>query len=257
VSTKKACKNPDHVLTASAAASDIRASIVHLGKRTDIDTSRVLAVGQSTGGLATVALTAEPPTGLLAAINFAGGAIATRAGEPCKGLDAKLVEAFKTFGKRSRTPMLWIYSDNDKLFPPSLVAQLNGAFTTGGGRAEYVKAYPFRDDGHSLFARGVQLWTPYVDAFLMRQGLVILEKPLPVPQPIPTPPRLSANGQRSFEEFLRTPPQRALAVSPTGGAIGWHAGARSLEESKKRALEVCGKFAADCRIVVINDEAVP
>jgi dienelactone hydrolase len=256
VSAKKACENPDHVAAASAAASDIRATIIHLGKRTDIDGSRMIAVGQSTGGLATVALTAEPPVGLLAAINFAGGAVPTRAGQPCKGLEDRLVDAFKTFGKRSRTPMLWIYSDNDKLFPPSLVAQLNEAFSAGGGRVEYVKAYPFRDDGHSLFARGVQLWTPYVDAFLTRQGLVMLEKPLPVPQPIPTPPRLNANGQRSFEEFLYTPPHRALAVSPSG-AIGWYAGARSMEDAKKSALATCTKFAADCRIVVVNDEAVP
>jgi dienelactone hydrolase len=249
------CSNPDHTRSASAAVSDIGSAIAYLQKRSDIDGTRVIAIGQSTGGFATVALTAKPPQGLLAAINFAGGQIPVRNGQPCNGTEHRLVDAFKTFGKSSRTPMLWVYSDNDKLFPPPLVEKLNEAFAAGGGKAEYVKAYPFRDNGHSLFASGVLLWMPYVDAFLTRQGLVLLEKPLPVPQPIATPPQLNAGGQSSFQEFLRTPPQRALAVSPSG-AIGWHAGGRSVEDAKKSALASCAKYAADCRIVVVNDEAV-
>jgi dienelactone hydrolase len=149
------CSNPDHTRTGSAAVSDIGAAIAYLRKRSDIDGSRMIAIGQSTGGLATVALTANPPPGLLAAVNFAGGQIPTRHGEPCNGTEHRLVDTFRVFGKRSRTPMLWVYSENDKLFPPPLVENLKEAFAAGGGRVEHVKAYPFRDDGHSLFSRDI------------------------------------------------------------------------------------------------------
>jgi dienelactone hydrolase len=251
------CSAPDHTRTATSAVSDLRASVAHLRKRSDIDGTRLIAIGQSTGGLATVALTADPPSGLLAAINFAGGQVAARAGKPCKGVEYRLIDAFRTFGKKSRTPTLWIYSDNDSVFPPRLVKELKDAFSAGGGKVEYINYPPFRDEGHSLFARGLLKWTPFVDEFLKQNGLVLLEKPLPVPQPIAIPPRLSENGRKMFEEFLVTPPNRALAVSATQGAIGWHAGASSLEQAKKSALAGCARHASDCRIVVTNDEAVP
>ncbi|HEX5778573.1 MAG TPA: dienelactone hydrolase family protein [Xanthobacteraceae bacterium] len=251
------CVSPDHTRSVAAAGSDLRASVAYLRKRSDIDGSRLIAIGQSTGGLMTIGLTANPPSGLVAAINFAGGQIPARAGEPCKGVEHRLVDAFKTFGKKSRVPTLWIYSDNDKIFPPEIVEQLKNAFSGGGGQVEYIKIPPFRDDGHSFFARGVLQWTPHVDQFLKRSGLALSENPLPVPQPIDTPTNLSENGRKQFEEFFVTPPNRALAISPTRGALGWHAGAGSLEHAKKAALAGCAKHASDCRIVVVNDEAVP
>jgi dienelactone hydrolase len=250
------CTSPDHARTAAAAGSDIRAAIAYLQKRPDIDASRLIAVGQSTGGLVTVGLTVNPPPGLIAAINFAGGQVPTRAGEPCKGVEYRLVAAFKTFGTKSRTPTLWIYSDNDKLFPPEIVEQLKSAFSGGGGQVEYIRLPPFRDDGHSFFARGVLQWTPLVDEFLSRNGLVLLEKPLPIPRPIATPQILTESGRKSFEEFLVTPLHRAFAVSDYG-AFGWQSGTSTAEIAKKLALERCAKHASDCRLVVVNDEAVP
>jgi dienelactone hydrolase len=251
------CAQPDHLKAATSAVSDIRASIAHLRKRPDIDGSRLIAIGQSTGGFATVALTADPPQGLLAVINFAGGQIPAQAGQPCKGAEHRLVDAFRIFGRKSRTPTVWIYSENDRLFPPRLVEQLKDAFSASGGKVEYVKFPPFGGDGHSLALTGILEWTPHIDDFLKRHDLVLLDKPLPVPRPIATPARLSENGRKIFEKFIVAPPNRALAISPTTGAIGWHAGGRSLEDVKKSALARCEKHAPDCRIVVVNDEAIP
>jgi len=67
------CANPDYVAAGSAGAADLNAAISFLGGRPDVDTSRMIAVGVSAGGFATVALTADPPPGLVAAISFAGG----------------------------------------------------------------------------------------------------------------------------------------------------------------------------------------
>ena len=60
--------------------------------RPDIDATRIISVGQSAGGFATVALTADPPAGLVAAISFAGGRGSPRDGEVCA--DERLVAAF-------------------------------------------------------------------------------------------------------------------------------------------------------------------
>jgi dienelactone hydrolase len=178
------CTQPDHVSSSTRASADIRVGIAFLQRRPDIDSTRLLAVGQSTGGVLTIALTIDPPPGLLAAINFAGGVIPTNFGKPCKNTEDRLVEAFKVFGKRSRVPMLWVYSQNDQLFPPKLVQQLMNVFSAGGGKAELIQAPPFRNDGHSMFAYGIRQWTPYIDQFLKQQELVILAEPLPRPAPV-------------------------------------------------------------------------
>jgi dienelactone hydrolase len=252
------CTNPNYVASATTDTIDLRAGIAHLRKRPDIDGARLLVVGQSSGGLAAVALTADPPSGLLAAINFAGGKIATRASEACKGTEDRLVEAFNTFGKRSRTPMLWIYSENDKVFPPELAERFKDAFSAGGGNVEFIKALPFRTDGHNLFSStGISYWAPYIDRFLAKQNLVLRDIPLPLPPPpdIAPPDQLSTGGRRSFDDFLRSPPHRAFAVS-SNGAYGWNSGRRTAEEATKRAIESCSKHANDCVIVVVDDNAV-
>ena len=86
--------------------------------RADVTTQGMIAVGVSTGGFATVALTSDPPPGLAAAINFAGGlhrASLTGTGIRNGRDEAALVDAFATLGRSSRTPMLWIYAENDSV----------------------------------------------------------------------------------------------------------------------------------------------
>ena len=116
------CVNPDYVAAGTAGAADLKASIDYLVNRPDIDRSRVISVGVSAGGFATVALTADPPPELVAAISFAGGRGSIHNDEVCHG--ERLVEAFRSFGKRSRIPMLWVYAENDRFFGPSAGAAI-------------------------------------------------------------------------------------------------------------------------------------
>jgi dienelactone hydrolase len=250
------CNNPDYLTSAVASTTDVRAAAAHLRKRADIDPSRLLAVGVSTGGLATVALTVDPPPGLIAGINFAGGRGSPRDNEVCA--ETRLIAAFAALGKRSRVPMLWVYSDNDRYFGPALAQRLKDSFVAGGGKVDFVKAPPFGEDGHSLFASGIPEWTPYVDEFLRRHGFALRDSPLPLP-PLPAiapPPPLSPAGRKAFVTYLRAAPNRAFAMSPKG-AYGWQSGERTVEAAEKGALERCAKFAPDCKIVVVNDEPAP
>jgi dienelactone hydrolase len=166
------CANPNFVAAAAAGAADLKASINFLVNRPDIDRSRVISVGVSAGGFATVALTADPPPELVAAISFAGGRGSIHADEVCHG--ERLVEAFRSFGKRSRLPMLWVYAENDHFFGPALAQQLKGAFTEAGGNVEFIAAPAFGRDGHYLFSmEGIPVWTGFVDKFLRQHDLKI------------------------------------------------------------------------------------
>ena len=251
--TAGSCQNPDYLASGRSAARDLRAAIEFLSRRPDIDATRIISVGQSAGGFATVALTADPPAGLVAAISFAGGRGSPKDGEVCAG--DRLAAAFAAFGKTSRIPMLWIYADNDLFFGPALVQRLHQAFSAAGGEAELIRHPAFGKDGHALFALGIPLWTPYVDAFLKRRQLVMRDSLLPVPLPnIATPAGLSENGRKAFAYYRAAGPHKAFAMSPKG-AFGWRAGRRTVEEARQGALENCAKHAPDCRIVII-DEAV-
>lgn len=69
---------------------------------------------------------------------------------------------------------LWVYAQNDHFFSPQLAVEFYRAFTTAGGRAQFVSAGPFGTDGHRLFSEvGSLIWMPMVDAFLQKQSLVL------------------------------------------------------------------------------------
>jgi dienelactone hydrolase len=252
------CNNRDYVRSGVTSAADLKAVIGFLAKRPDVDASRTLSVGHSAGGFATVALTAEPPPGLVAGISFAGGRGSDKPDSVCQ--PDRLVAAFGEFGKRSRVPMLWVYAENDHFFGPALAERFRAAFTGAGGRADFVKAAPFGDDGHQLFSAvgGIPLWTPMVDNFLKAQNLVLRSELLPPPTlpNIPPPRQLSANGRNAFSQFLAAAPHKAFAVSPTG-AYGWASARRTIEAAKTGALGLCPQKAKDCQVVVVDDAAVP
>jgi dienelactone hydrolase len=168
-------RNPDYYGAGVEAANDLRATIAYLSKLAEVDATRIISVGVSAGGFATVALTANPPPGLVAGISFAGGRGSQASDNVCN--PQVEINAFREFGESSRVPMLWVYAENDHFFSPQLAREFYRAFTEGGGRAQFVIAGPFGTEGHHLFsAEGIPIWTPIVDAFLRSQSLNLREK---------------------------------------------------------------------------------
>lgn len=251
------CNNPDYIRSGRAGASDIKAAIVALGKRPDVDPARVIAVGQSAGGLASVALAADPPPGLVAVISFAGGRGSRADFDVCQ--EERLIEAFRVFGKTSRLPMLWIYTANDHFFEPKLAEKFHDAFKAGGGRVQFIRAPAFGKDGHQLFSvGGIPRWTSYVDGFLAGNNLAQRASPAPLP-PLPalTPPsQLSARGRESFDRYRLALGSKAFAVS-SDGYFGWQSGRRSLDDARRGALKLCEDEKRKCNIVFIDDTAAP
>jgi dienelactone hydrolase len=248
------CDNRDYLRAARVSAGDLKASIESLRQRDDIDVSRTIAVGLSAGGLAAVALTAQAPPGLMAAINFAGGRGSDRPDEVCQ--EDRLIAAFHALGKTSRTPMLWVYSANDHYFGPALAEKFRAAFVAAGGQVEFIAYPPFGEDGHRLFSlNGIPQWTPLVDAFFAKHGLQPRQRPIALDVPaLKAPIQLSERGRKSFELYLLGAPHKAFAVTPSGH-FGWRTGRQNIEEAVSGALKLCNQN--DCSVVFIDDHAAP
>jgi len=246
------CDNANYVAAGNAGAADLKTTLDFVSHRSDVDPTRMIAVGVSAGGFATVALTADPPPGLVAAISFAGGRGSLESNRICRS--DRLIDAFHTFGKSSRVPMLWVYAENDHYFAPALARQFESAFVDGGGRVDFIAAPAFGNDGHDLFSpTGIAQWTPYVDAFLRRQNLTLRSTPLPLPQPaIAAPKNLGTNGQTAFATFLVEAPHKAFALSPDGH-FGWQSAARTVDAARAGALKFCQQNSGNCRVMFVDD----
>jgi dienelactone hydrolase len=249
------CSNPDYAAAGRAGASDIAAVAQFMTGEPYVSKGKWISVGYSAGGFATVALTADPPPGLAAAISFAPGRGSSSADTVCG--EKQLVSAFAEYGKTSRVPLLWVSAENDHFFGPRLVAQLTSAFSDAGGKVTFVETPAFGDDGHQLFgvASGIPVWSPIVDHFLMSNNLVLRDRLIDVPVPdVPAPSGLSARGRETFKTYLESGPNKAFAVAGDGRA-GWATGRRSSDEAEKAALGFCESgTGAKCAIVNVNNK---
>ena len=252
-----ACPHPNYIKAAQAASVDLHGTVNYLSTLKQFDTKKIIAVGFSAGGFATLAFTAfNPPAGLKAAISFAGGRGSLSNDNVCR-TDA-LISAFGTFGKTSRVPTLWVYAQNDHFFNPELAQQFFTAFTKAGGNATFIHANSFGKEGHFLFSQaGIPRWTPLVDNFLKNHNLTLVNSLLPLPASnLKTPHYLSSDAQKAFASYKRRAPHKAFVVSPKGG-FGWRTGQRTKDEAAKNALEICNQYSStQCRLIAIDDEMI-
>jgi len=248
------CSERDYLRSAKASSEDLSAAVRAMQGRSDVSTNGMIAVGSSAGGFASIGLAAAAPQGLVAAISFAGGRGSRGDDDVCD--EAALVRAFEALGRTSRIPTLWIYAENDKFFGPDLARRMHAGFVSAGGRAQLINAPAFGDDGHTLFSRGIPLWTPMVDRFLREQNLGAREvAAAPLPPSLSPPPRLGEKGRSAFADYLAASPHKAFAVSPTGG-FAYRVGQRSAGAAQDAALAACAKFAEDCAVYAVDEELV-
>ncbi|MBF0305718.1 MAG: alpha/beta hydrolase [Alphaproteobacteria bacterium] len=245
------CSAPEYEKAGRNSAEDVRAVIQAMRNDPHVDDSKVISVGRSAGGLAAVALTADPPPGLVAAINFAGGRGRIAPDEVCA--PERLVNAFGAFGRTSRVPMLWIYAENDHYFGPALAKRLHAAFTKAGGRAEFILAPPFGTDGHALFS-APRAWTAHVDDFLARRGLATAGPLIPLRDEasVVYPKGLGVAGREAFLRYLEANDHKAFAISPKG-AFGWRSGRKTVAAAAQDALAACLRHAPTCSVAMTDE----
>jgi dienelactone hydrolase len=250
------CMEIDPGESAQNAAQDLRLAIDYARGLPQVDAMHTVAVGVSTGGLATVALTATNPPGLMAGINFAGGT-GSRADHDVPNA-GELIGAYRDFGRTARVPMLWIYAENDKYFWPELAQKFDEAFRSKGGVNQFVLAPAIGADGHSLF-RHVDAWSATVDGFLKAQNLEPLPELLPEIKPanVPPPAGLSETGLEAFQGYLFLGSHRAFAKSEH--FFGFSVARMTVDEAKQNALERCQQSAQkkeSCTVVYIDDTPI-
>lgn len=154
-------------------AEDVVAALDYLVQRPYVDPLRIVVVGQSYGGLSTMALSAIGYPGVLGVVNFAGGL----RNDKCPGWENGLIDAFGDYGRTARYPSLWIYGDNDSFWPwplPERMFNNYKSYATGrAADARFIDVGEFETDSHKLFSsrKGLALWLPEVGAFFRQLGL--------------------------------------------------------------------------------------
>lgn len=246
---------------ASIAASDqVLAALEYAKTQPDIDTSRWVAMGQSVGGLATVAVAWRHPSGLVAAINFAGGAGGDpdrRPGDPCS--PTQIEKLWRSKAAESAIPMLWLYWQNDKFWGADIPRRWAAAWAEGGGRLDFRTLPPVGADGHGGMSIDMDTWVPLVESYLAERGFSrsgLVPRP-PATQhaaigdvaklPAATPARAQVYGR-----FLAAKSPRAFAIGPNGAA-GWATG----DWAMGRALGFCqARRGVACKLYAVDDDVV-
>jgi dienelactone hydrolase len=225
------------------------------------DTKRLIVMGQSYGGFASIGATGQNRAGLIAAINFAGGGGGDPDRHPMQPCSpARMAHLYNEIGKHARVPTLWLYAENDKFWGLEWPRKWHAAYVKDGGRAELATFPSVGTDGHQLIHNGFRLWRPVVDRFIGKLGF-----PPPKAKNGPPPAAFAVlddadklpyvtNVVKSdgYQKFLNADLPRAFAIGKTG-AWAWRTG----ENAVKEALDRCehnGK--RPCDLYAVDDAVV-
>ncbi len=245
---------------AQAAADQVLATVQYAKTLPWVDTARWVVVGQSVGGLTTLAVASRNPPGLLAAVNFSGGIGGnpeTRPANPCG--PTVLAWLWRGQAATARLPVLWIYWRNDLYWGPDWPRRWADAWTDGGGTLDFQQLPAVGADGHAGVLIDMDSWVPLVEAHLAKAGFT--QSGL-VPRPpasdfakldeIDKVPLPAAARDGFYPRFLAAKRPRALAIGP-GGAVGVASGDWALG----RALGFCqARRGLPCKLYAVDDDVV-
>jgi dienelactone hydrolase len=235
-----------------ADAAETLAVMDLLRGRPDVDDSRFLAVGVSAGGAAALALAARNPPGLRAVVNLSGGL--NMADCTPKGQDA-LVEAVKAYAGRGKVPQLWVYADNDELFPLALVNRMHEAALGAGADVRRLSIEKLEPSGHNVFASnlGRRTWLAELDKSL-RSWSLPTHNPVDVAAWIRALPGVSRN---LLERYQSDPGHKALVHSAAEKTVWWRFAVSSEADAVANARKDCEAKAKDCKVVLIGNALQP
>jgi dienelactone hydrolase len=172
------CQRKNYPPVYEAAAVQTQQVLQQVRQRPDVAQDRSIVIGQSFGGTTAITVAAKSLPGVQAAINFAGGGGGnpeTQPQEPCA--TGRLKNMFADYGKTTRTPTLWIYTENDQWMGPKYPREWFDAFKEQGGVGEFVLFPPNGKDGHGLFANAPDVWRATALEFLHANGYPDLKMP--------------------------------------------------------------------------------
>lgn len=252
-----------------AQAEDIVAVTRWIKSQPWADGGRMIMMGQSHGGLTTLAYAQNPDEGYKLFVNFAGGLMWSSGS--CQWQE-NLRRAFGSYGAKAKKPSIWFYGENDSLFPPSVIKPAHEAFVSAGGKAELVAYGPFGSDAHGMFGTidGFAIWKDKVMEQIKAAGLPveITHPQFPPATKLPKPaatefgklddlkavPCMSENCRNGYSTFLTKSKPKAFA---TNGKGPW-AWAEMGDDPLRRAIDNCNRSSKDesCKLYAVDDEVV-
>ena len=247
------CNDPDLRRYFTVEADDLERALRVVATRPDADATRMIALGGSVGGGAVLALAARNPPGLKAVVNLAGAMRITNAQGELACPQELPIAALASFGSQTKTPTLWIYSENDSHFGPDAARKVHAAYVAQGGIATLTMAPSLQPaDGHNIFElpAGRQHWLAALDPFLRAQNLptwsaqqvdALMQKY-----------NIAANRRPWLEGYFSLYTPKVLVRSPSG-FLNYTASTRGLEPSQKGALEGCEKTAKMACIPIMKN----
>jgi len=163
------CETPDYVGAGLEGAKDIATVVDYVTGLTDARPYGAVVVGLSTGGWAVVAYDSLPHPRANALISLAGGRGAWAGGQP--GLNCRpdlLARAAAAFARQATTPMLWLYAEDDRWFPPAVAVLLAHSYQQGGGKLDFIQLPATGGDGHFVFDRpgSSQIWGSWLGSYI-------------------------------------------------------------------------------------------
>ena len=244
-----------------AGVSQVWAAMQYARRQSWADGNRVIVSGGSVGGFIATAVAGRQLPGVIATINFSGGAggdPVQRPGTPCG--PREIEAAFATAGRTARVPSLFLYAENDRYWGATLPRRWHAAFTAAGGRARLVSVPQIGEDGHQFLSRGFRIWRKAVDQFLVELGFTAprseiamnpsgyaeLENADAVPF---VKPEVKTE---KYPRFLDADVPRAFAIAPDGSwayVSGLDAVKRALSNCQGHAKRACKLYAVDDAVV--------
>jgi dienelactone hydrolase len=254
------CESLRPQAAAQAASDQVLATVAYAKTLPWVDATRWVVMGQSVGGFTTMAVAARHPPGLVAAVNFAGGAGGnpdTRPGNPCS--PTALARLWQDQAAGAQVGMLWLYWSNDRYWGADWPRRWAQAWRDGGGQLDFQQLPSAGKDGHQGMNIDMDHWVPLVEAYLAKAGFTqpgLVARPpasgfaqVDEADKVPT----TAVGRDNFyRRFLAAPKPRAFAVG-AGGAVGFATG----DWAPGRALGYCQARRGDpCKLYAVDDDVV-
>lgn len=140
----------DASYNARIQTSAIMPAVDYLRKEKEIDANKIIIVGQSAGGFATMYIASQNPPGVIGAISFAGARSDNPSDGPPNYRNPIMIDAHAEFGKTARIPVLMIYAEHDSRTTPNTIRLSHEAFVQSGGTATLVLVEQQSMDGHFI-----------------------------------------------------------------------------------------------------------
>jgi dienelactone hydrolase len=140
------------------AVEDLESAIAYGRKLPGVQPGPVLLAGQSRGGFLAMHYAGLKPADVMGVVSFSGGWYPYGPVTTSYYADAGR-------GAGDKVPQLWLYADDDQLYPEALIREYHQAFVSAGGHTDFELLHNVPSDGH-LLRLYPDRWRPIADKFL-------------------------------------------------------------------------------------------